>query len=398
MVVSFFCAFPDKADRVHCTRFDRPGGGKGRQYVYQGARARLVSVAVSRGQARLDTLHAMTEKDRPGMDDIGSQKFRVHIAQGPSEATSYLQSLLDPAIRLTLESDEPWSEAQVLVLGRPSREQLAACPNLQALIIPYAGVPSETRVLLLDRHPDLPVYNLHHNAAAAAELAMALFLAAAKTLLPVDRQFRRNDWRSRYEGAPLLLVEGKTAVILGYGAIGERLAAMCRALGMHVHAVRRRAVDPAPDGVRLHELKDLPTLLPAADALFIALPLTPETHGLLGREQIDRLPSSCVLVNIARGAIVEEGALYHALKDRRIAAAGLDVWYNYPSTPASRADTPPSHFPFHELDNIIMSPHRGGAFQLAELERQRMSALAHTLNAIVRGEVPPHRVDLRAGY
>ncbi|MCK5584997.1 hydroxyacid dehydrogenase, partial [Candidatus Bipolaricaulota bacterium] len=195
-----------------------------------------------------------------------------------------------------------------------------------------------------------------------------------------------------------MLLEGKTAVILGFGAIGSRLATMCLALGMNVHAVRRQSDRLHPESVQLHGLDDLDDLLPTADALFVALPLTPETKELIGPKEIGLLPSSCVLVNIARGSIVNEEALYTALKEERIAAAGIDVWYSYPRTPESRADTPPSQFPFHELENVVMSPHRGGAFQLEELERRRMADLAHTLNAIARGEDVPHRVDIRAGY
>ncbi len=328
-----------------------------------------------------------------------SARLRAHILHPPpDDALTHLQELIDPAIEVTIGPESLKSDTQILVHGRPSMEQLRDCPDLKALIIPYAGVPAETRKLLMDSHSDLPVYNLHHNAVAASEMAMALFLAAAKTLIPVDRKFRTHDWRSRYDGAPTMLLEGKTAVILGFGAIGSRLATMCLALGMEVHTVRRHSDRPHPELVQLHGLDDLHDLLPMADALFIALPLTPETEGLIGPKEIGLLPPSCVLVNIARGSIVNEEALYMALKDERIAAAGIDVWYNYPRTPESQANTPPSRFPFHELENVVMSPHRGGAFQLQELERRRMSDLAHTLNAFARGEDVPHRVDIRAGY
>ncbi|MCK5246158.1 hydroxyacid dehydrogenase, partial [Candidatus Bipolaricaulota bacterium] len=199
-------------------------------------------------------------------------------------------------------------------------------------------------------------------------------------------------------GAPTMLLDGKTVVILGFGAIGSRIATACHALGMNIHAVRRH-VNPSSIGpIQMHGLDVLQDLLPLADVLCIALPLTTETEGLIGAAEINQLPSSCVLVNIARGAIVDEKALYRALKEERIAAAGIDVWYSYPHTPESRANTSPSQFPFHELDNVVMSPHRGGAFRLEELEQRRMTDLAHTLNAIARGEEALHRVDLHAGY
>ena len=325
--------------------------------------------------------------------------LHVHIEQPPPDhAIHFLKDDLEPGVEVTCGPEDAAPTTEVLVAGRPSRERLEACPDLRVLVIPYAGVPSQTRDLLLADFPDLQVYNLHHNAAAAAELAVSLLLTAAKTLVPADRAFRRHDWRSRYDGALTLILEGKTALILGLGAIGTRIAAICHALDMDVHAVRKRRDLPSPPHVTVHPLDTLQAILPRADALLICLPLTPETEGLIGGRELDLLPPSCVLVNVARGAIVDEEFLYRAVSERRIAAAGIDVWYQYPSTPEERANTPPSRFPFHELDNVVMSPHRGGAYRMEQLEKQRMCDLAVTLNAIARGEPAPHPVDIRAGY
>ncbi len=341
----------------------------------------------------------MTTASRQHRKSEGSRALNVHLLHPPPDpALSCLAEQLDPGVQLTTGADRIPSETHVLVHGRPSENLLEDCPQLRALIIPYAGVPAETRELLLRCCPMLPVYNLHHNAIAASELALALLLAAAKTLLPVDRAFRRGDWRSRYNGAPTLLLEGKTAVILGYGAIGKRISDVCSALGLNVHAVRRHPETPSPDSITIHGLDALHSMLPCADILIIALPLTDETTALLGARELARLPSSCVLVNVARGAIVDEEALYHALSTRSIAAAGIDVWYTYPKTADAQAETHPSRFPFYELDNVVMSPHRGGAFRLEELERRRMNDLAKSLNAMARDQAVPHRVDLHAGY
>lgn len=327
-------------------------------------------------------------------------RLHVHIAHPPpDDAIHFLEDDLEPGVEITCGPENAAPTAEVLVSGRPSREQLEACPDLRVLVIPYAGIPTKTRNLLLAEFPALEVYNLHHNAAAAAELAVSLLLAAAKAIVPADRAFRRHDWRSRYDGTPTVILEGKTALVLGLGAIGTRIAAVCRALGMDVHAVRRRPDLPHPPYVTVHQLDALQAiLLSRADALLIALPLTPETESLIGARELKLLRPSSVLVNVARGAIVDEEALYRAVSERRIAAAGIDVWYRYPSIPEERENTPPSRFPFHELDNVVMSPHRGGAYRMEELEEQRMRDLAVTLNAIVRGEPIPHRVDVHAGY
>ena len=333
------------------------------------------------------------------MDRQPPGRVRVHIAHPPPEdAICILEKDLDSNIEITCGPDPAPPTMEVLVAGRPTHEQMRACLDLRALVVPYAGVPLQTRDLLLAEYPTLEVYNLHHNAAAAAELAVSLLLASAKTLIPVDRTFRRHDWTSRYGESPTVLLNGKTALVLGLGAIGTRIASVCHALGMDVHAVRRRPELPRPPFVTVHAPDELAAVLPKTDTLLICLPLTPETEGLIGEREMSQLPRSSVLVNVARGAIVDEEALYRAMFERRIAAAGVDVWYQYPSTDEDRANTPPSRFPFHELDNVVMSPHRGGAFHMEELEKERMHELAIALNAIARGEPVPHRVNVLAGY
>jgi phosphoglycerate dehydrogenase-like enzyme len=323
----------------------------------------------------------------------------VHIVHPPpDDANRFLETKIDPRVSVTCGPEGIPPETEVLVAGRPTGEQLRACPELRALIVPYAGIPAETRELLLRDYPALEVYNLHHNAVAAAELAVSLLLAAAKTLIPVDRAFRRHDWRSRYDGAPTTLLDGTTALILGLGAIGTRIAVVCDALGMGVHAIRKRPDLPGPPRVTVHPFDDLHAALSRADALLIAVPLTPDTERLISERELSLLGPASLVVNVARGAIIDEEALYRALADGRIGAAGIDVWYRYPSSPEERADTHPSRFPFHELDNVVMSPHRGGAYRTAELERRRMLDLAVTLNAMANGEVVPHRVDVHAGY
>lgn len=313
-----------------------------------------------------------------------------------ADEAEHLLPRLAPGIALT-EGPEPPPQTQLLISGRPTRRQLAAAPDLRALIVPWAGLPGETRDLMRD-FPDVATHNLHHNAAPVAELALMLLLAAAKFALRYDAALRRNDWRIRYERpAPTVLLDGRTALILGYGAIGRRVAAACRALGMTVLATRRRLDAPmTEDGIAVHPPGALHDLLPRAAALIVCLPHTPETDGLLGAPELDLLPAGAVLVNIGRGRIVDERALYEGLRAGRPHAAGLDVWYSYPPEEAARAAWPPSAYPFHELDNVIMSPHRGGAAD--ETARLRMAALAEMLNEAAAGRPMENRVDLTAGY
>lgn len=326
-------------------------------------------------------------------------QHRIHLLYAPGDVLwEELQTHLGSRFSITVGEDLPEEpDFHVLVAGRPTQEQIEASPDLRALVVPFAGIPAETRALLL-KYPDLAVYNLHHNADATAEMALALLLSAAKCIIPIDRKFRQNDWSPRYQPNPSVLLHGKTALILGYGAIGKRVARSCLALGMDVQATRRqtqvRQVDDM--GVVIHPAASLVDLLPGADALVVCLPLTEETKGLLDAEELLSLPQGAIVVNVARGPIIQAEALFQALETGHLHAAGLDVWYNYPKDEDERSETPPSDLPFASLDNVVMSPHRGGGSRENELVRAR--TLAALLESMMEGDEASNRVDLEAGY
>lgn len=360
-----------------------------------------------------------------------SRSLWVHIVDEPDRMEE-LAARLDPRIRVTTGAEPPEGAAyDILVAGVPERGLIEASPNLSTLVIPWAGVPNRTRALMSE-FPRVSVHNLHHNAVQVAEMAVALLLAAAKRLVPMDAALRRGDWSPRYEKDGVVLLAGKRALVLGYGALGRSVARLLKGLGMTVTGVRRRGgpngagetavagagssggarssagarpeagatprtEDDSPaDAVR--GVDRLNELLPSADALVVCLPLTNETRGLVGAGELALLPPRAVLVNVGRGPVVDERALYEALKQGTLHAAGLDVWYNYPTDEAARASTRPSGYPFHELDNVVMSPHRAGAPNSAETESMRARALAELLNAAVRGGPVPNAVDLERGY
>lgn len=321
--------------------------------------------------------------------------MRVHIQSRPDDAAlQELRQSLDAGIDLTFGITPPADPGYtVLVAGRPEPELVRASALLNTLVIPFAGLPVST-VELLREFPGIAVHNLHHNAPATAELAVALLLAAAKSIAPIDTRFRGGDWSDRGQMDRATQLDGRGALVLGYGAIGRRVARACEALGMKVRAIARR--EHADAAHELHPPEDLPLLLPQANALMVCLPATPQTEGLIGADQLALLPRDAVVVNIGRGAILNEQALFDALKQRRIFAAGLDVWWRYPAGAEEWPQTPPSVLPFHELENVVLSPHRGG--HVRDTEPQRMRALAESLNAAARGDRIPNRVDLQAGY
>ncbi len=287
------------------------------------------------------------------------------------------------------------AEFELLVAGRPTAEQLAASPKLRAVIVPFAGIPAATRELLAE-HPQLALHNLHHNAAATAEAALGLLLAASKRLVPADRDLRRGDWSARYREREGLLLAGRSVLIVGLGAIGARLARACQALDLRVLGVRRDPSRPCEHADEVHGVEALDELLPRAELLVLCCPATPETEGLLDARRLALLPREAVLVNVGRGSLIEEEALYEALRSGALGSAGLDVWWRYPKERAERSATPPSALPFGELDNVVLSPHRAG--HGAGIEPARMDALAELLLCAAEGRELPNRVDVSAGY
>jgi phosphoglycerate dehydrogenase-like enzyme len=316
--------------------------------------------------------------------------LRVHIMHAPEPE---VLRLLPPGIAVTTGVEPPGDDFEILVAGRPTPELLAASNKLRALVIPWAGLPAPTAKLLRD-YPALSVHNLHHNAAATAEMAVALLLAAAKTLPRGDASLRRGDWSLRFDHSRALQLEGRRALVLGMGAIGRRVARACAGLGMSVRGVSRGG-QPV-DGIEVAASARLDALLPEADALLVCVPATAETEGMLGASQLALLPRDALLVNVARGAVVDEPALYEALRDGRMFGAGLDVWWRYPGADDDREDFRPSNLPFHELPNVVFSPHRGG--HVKDTEQRRMQALADLLQHTIHGNPLPNAVDLSRGY
>jgi phosphoglycerate dehydrogenase-like enzyme len=284
-------------------------------------------------------------------------------------------------------------DCEILIGGRPHEEHLTASQALKSLIIPWSGLPVATRELMR-RYPAIAVHNIHHNAAPAAEMAFALMLATAKEIILLDRRLRRGDWRRRYEPSESLLLAGKTAVVLGYGAIGRRIGVLCRTAGMKVIGVKRTHTNVAED-MELRPVSELKECLNRSHILFVCVPLTLETSGMIGETELAALPDGAIIVNISRGEVIQQEPFYRSLLSGRL-RAGLDVWYNYPKTVDRRSATLPADFPFQELENVVMTPHLAG--HSAETETLRAQAIAELLNQAASGSPMPNRVNVEVGY
>ncbi len=217
---------------------------------------------------------------------------------------------------------------------------------------------------------------------ATADLAFALILAAARRLVEAVDYVRAGKWKT---WSPSLLlgydVYGATLGILGLGRIGAAVARRATGFGMRViyHSRRRHEEVEAALGVAY---VDMDTLLREADILSIHTPLTPETYHLIGEEELRRMKPTAILVNTARGGVVDPAALYTALREGWIAYAALDVTEPEPIPPDD---------PLLQLPNCIVLPHIGSA---THATRRRMALIAaENLLAGVRGERLPYCVN-----
>jgi D-3-phosphoglycerate dehydrogenase len=220
------------------------------------------------------------------------------------------------------------------------------------------------------------------NIVSAAELAIGLLLAAARQISPAHASLRGGEWkRSRFTGIELY---EKTLGIVGLGRIGVLVAQRLAAFGMEVIAYdpNVQAGRAAQMGVRL---VDLDTLLRESDFISVHLPKTPETIGLIGADELAKAKSSLVLVNAARGGIVDEQALYAALKEGQIAAAGIDVYAKEPCTDS----------PLFELENVVATPHLGASTD--EAQEKAGIAVAKSVRLALAGELVPDAVNVQGG-
>lgn len=228
------------------------------------------------------------------------------------------------------------------------------------------------------------------HAPAMAETVLAMMLHFARGLdLAVRNQAAARWDTTRFDAAdsPVHEVAGSTVGIVGYGGIGRLVAVRARALGARIVALKRRQAE-AEHGVEVVLGRDgLERILAESDFLVLAAPETPETRGMIDAAALERMPRHAVLINVARGGLVDEAALVEALKGGRLRGAALDVFATEP--------LPPSN-PFWELENVLITPHTS-AYTHHFWERE-CALLEASIARYLDGRPPLNVVDKRAGY
>jgi D-3-phosphoglycerate dehydrogenase / 2-oxoglutarate reductase len=220
------------------------------------------------------------------------------------------------------------------------------------------------------------------NIVSAAELAVGLLIAAARNIAPASAALKLGRWeRSRFTGIEL---QDKTLGVVGLGRIGMLVAQRLKAFGMTVLAYDPY-VQPARAAQLGVQLVDLDVLLATSDFLTVHLPKTPETVGLIGEQALAKVRPGVVVVNAARGGIVDEVALAQALTDGRVAAAGLDVYATEPCTES----------PLFAFEQVVVTPHLGASTE--EAQEKAGIAVARSVRLALSGELVPDAVNIEGG-
>ncbi|ARP82664.1 hydroxyacid dehydrogenase [Bordetella genomosp. 8] len=227
-------------------------------------------------------------------------------------------------------------------------QAIAACPTLKVVSKHGVGVSNIDVAACTER--GIPVYvTPGANAQSVAEMTLGLLFAAARRINWMDGELRAGRWSRAQDGLEL---RGRALGLVGFGQIGQRVARVCLALGMRVHAcdpALRGASSPVADVTLWDTLDDM---LPHCDVLSLHVPLNAHTRNLLDGARLARLPKGAILLNTARGEVVDESALVQALQTGQLYAAGLDTMAVEPLPPDS---------PLLQLRNVVLTPHVGGS-------------------------------------
>ena len=231
----------------------------------------------------------------------------------------------------------------------------------------------------------VPICNAFGHETAIAEYIIMVWLALHHRLFAISGEFREHaSWRSSWveSGVPHGEVRGSTLGIVGYGRVGQEVAKRAAPFGVRILAANRSPREAGPEVERVFPLAELDRMLPLCDTVALCTALGPETTGLIDARRLALMKRTAFLINISRGAVIDEDALYAALRDGAIGGAALDVWWQMPSAVEPRRRG--SRYPFHELPNVIVTPHNSGWTQ--GMVRRRWDEVADNIGRCVRGE------------
>lgn len=283
------------------------------------------------------------------------------------------QALIQPG------ETEHFETADVLV-GVQLNRDMPRPHKLQLLQAPAAGTDGIDRACLPAKSLLANCFG-HEN--AIAEYVMAALLARHVPLQAADQALRQGEWHF-FAGRPGALrteLGSQTLGLLGFGHIAKTLAQRAKAFGMRVVVANRSPIH-STDVDQSFKLTDLSAFMSACDTLVVTLPLTDNTRSLVDAKALKCMRPKALIVNVGRGAVIDEKALFEALQQQRIGGAIIDTWYQYPN--AEKTICAPSVFDFASLTNVLMTPHMSGWTE-GTVQRRKQS-IAENINRLCAGQ------------
>ncbi|MFX1484584.1 MAG: NAD(P)-dependent oxidoreductase [Promethearchaeota archaeon] len=292
------------------------------------------------------------------------------------------------------------SNAQILVGWRPSRYLLDSDINLQLFINPGVGVQHHIETFRnINKTRNVILVNGHGNTYFTAQHAVALLLALTNKIIPHHRWMQEGKWRKGDSDAKSTPLRGRKIGLLGYGAVNSKVHKFLSGFDVEFHICKRsweKDNRELPTPASKYDAKDIHRFLKEIDTLIVGVPQTPETLGMIGQRELDLLGHDGLVVNVARGPVIDEKALFTALSEKRIAGAAIDVWYDYQPQEDEEGRKFPASFPFYELDDVVLSPHRS-ASPMDDLKR--WDEVVENITRFAQGRSDfINLVDLERGY
>lgn len=281
------------------------------------------------------------------------------------------------------------SELDILVTYGISEENFSLSKNnLKWIHFGTAGIEKSLSPSILKSKTIITNASGVH-AGPVSEFAMGMILYLSKQFSGCEKFKINQEWTQWKLARKTIQLKGKTVGIIGFGQIGKAIAKKAKAFDMHVIATKRlqKKVETKKFVDELIPFSELKHLLKNSDYVIVACPLTPLTQGMIGGKELAKMKSTAIIINIARGSIIDELALIHALKSKKITGAGLDVFKNEPLEKSN---------PLFDMDNVFLSPHISGNFP--EYQEDVIVQFAKNLDRYFTGKALKNRVCKKRQY
>ena len=317
-------------------------------------------------------------KDKPNVLLLweADAKLKRHLSQKVGSRVNLV--FMDN--RSEKRKEELFGNADAVIGWRAEKDLLFSARKLKLFINPGTGIKHHIETFReLNKVRKVKLVNGHGHSYATAQHAVAMLLALTNRLVMHHNWMQSGIWRTSDDKdmfSASVLLKNRKIGLLGYGAINSKVHRFLSGFSNSFNICKRRLSPLAPrkqiDGsgnpVNLYSFDELHGFLKNSDVLMIAVPHTGMTENMIGARELRLLGKDSLLVNVARGKIVNEKALYNALEKNVIGGAAIDVWYNYSPAKDRKGREYPYSYKFHNLSNIIMSPHRA-ASPFGDLER-----------------------------